>query len=259
MENQIVFSNRKYADKRTYNSRPVFYVGQITIVTTDLNWVSRLFSSIIKIRISGLDKNNNETKSSEEPLSFAQYIEPSPGYPYLKVNRYFKIQDLIRNNPDRTVKWVVTVTLENLTLNQNESIIINFIDRAYIEERIEDWNNRIKKLYKQIEGWIKDKPGISIKKGAPASMFEELMMNFDIPAGQMETINIFNKDGITASIKPKGLWIVGANGGIDINSLKGSFVIVDHAQVFEEPQWTLYASKDNTKVPFSKTEFLKII
>jgi hypothetical protein len=118
----------------------------------------------------------------------------------------------------------------------------------------------IKKLYTQIEEWVEDKPDFSIKVGTPTGIYEELMANFDVPAGQIETINIFNKKGITASLKPRGLWIIGANGGIDINSLKGSFIIVDHAQAFEEPKWSLYPSKGNLKnVPFNKVEFLKII
>jgi len=260
MTDKIIFTQRKLLHKKSYSSRPVFNIIQITFTTSDSNWVSRLSSSIIKVRISGLDKDNNEIKSSEEPISFAQYISTNHIQPVLSVNRYFKVNDLIKHNIDKTIKWTVTISLENINLGQNESVVLNFMDSAYVEKRIQDWKSRIKKLYKQIDEWVKEKPGFSVKVGAPTGMYEELMANFDIPAGQIETINIFNKNGITASIKPRGLWIIGANGGIDINSLTGSFIIVDHAQPFEEPRWILYPSKGNLKnVPFNKVEFLKII
>jgi hypothetical protein len=70
-------------------------------------------------------------------------------------------------------------------------------------------------------------------------MYEELMSQFGIPASEIDTADVHKGKHFILSIKPKGLWIIGANGRIDILTTKGSYMLVDTADEFSKPQWKL--------------------
>lgn len=140
-------------------------------------------------------------------------------------------------------------------------MVENEITKEHIEKRVNDWKTRILDLYKEVDQWLSSSE-YSIKSGNSISMYEELMQKFNVPADTMDTADIYKKDKIILSIKPKGLWIIGANGRIDILTSKGSYTLVDFSDQFKKPVWHIYSSKDiqkkNGKV-FNKEELLNIL
>lgn len=132
------------------------------------------------------------------------------------------------------------------------------VDKSHVEKRVRDWKKRISELYTAIKGWTKQTE-YSIKIGGKIVMYEELMAKFNVQAVEVDTADIYKDEKIILTIKPKGLWIIGANGKIDILSTRGSYVIVDTAEQFETPNWKLYNGDKKNWVDFTKQSFLQIL
>ena len=60
------------------------------------------------------------------------------------------------------------------------------------------------------------------------------------PARVQPTLVLRSGEGAEVSIKPKALWVIGANGRVDVLSRKnGVYVLIDRAEPLEPPQWIL--------------------
>lgn len=123
----------------------------------------------------------------------------------------------------------------NSTGNANEPEIT----AEYINRRVEDWLQRLGVLFKDIKDWAAAN-GWSVQDETPIPMNEELMQRFGVAAQPQPTLSIRAPKGAAIWIKPKGLWVIGANGRVDIYSQKGAFTLVDTADNFQSPEWVLY-------------------
>jgi hypothetical protein len=113
------------------------------------------------------------------------------------------------------------------------------ITEEKVVERIDDWLRRLGDLYEQIKTWAAAQ-GWSAENGSTMPMHEELMRQFGVPAREQRTLVIRDPQGAEIWVRPKGLWVIGANGRVDIYSRKGAFVLVDIADAFKAPQWVLH-------------------
>jgi len=59
-----------------------------------------------------------------------------------------------------------------------------------------------------------------------------------------------------ALFKPKALWVIGANGRIDLYTSKGTFVIVDLAEHGTTPRWTIFRASKNPDGDLFKPEMI---
>ncbi len=75
-------------------------------------------------------------------------------------------------------------------------------------------------------------------------MHEELMEQFGVPATEQPTLRLDDEHRY-ALFKPKGLWVIGANGRIDLYTSKGTFIMVDLAEHGATPRWTIFRTNQN--------------
>lgn len=133
------------------------------------------------------------------------------------------------------------------------------VDKQHVEKRIDDWKKRVSDLYSTIEIWLKSS-NYYIKRGSKLKMYEELMSEFNVRPTEVDTADIYNLDNkIVLTIKPRGLWVLGANGRIDIISNKGNYTLVDFAEQFEPPHWKLFNSDKKNGVSFTKQLFFQLL
>ena len=109
------------------------------------------------------------------------------------------------------------------------------IDANHVLRRVEDWEARVKRLYATVSEWLPE--GWTARAGVPVRMHEELMRRFDVDARQIPTLLLANGSGKSAVLEPRGLWIIGANGRVDMKCGPRHYLIVDVAANFEAPQW----------------------
>ena len=116
------------------------------------------------------------------------------------------------------------------------------ITRKYVEGRVAEWKERLRALFAEIGEWAKD-AGWQIDGSETVRMDEELMQKFGVSATDQPVLRL-DRDGAYALFKPKGLWVIGANGRVDLYTSKGVYVIVDRADRDAPPQWTIFRASE---------------
>jgi hypothetical protein len=89
------------------------------------------------------------------------------------------------------------------------------ISKESVVKRVKDWLKRLDALLNQIKNWASAN-GWTVEDGAPVPMREEPMERFAVPESRQPSLSIRSVQGAEIWIKPKGLWVIGANGRVDI-------------------------------------------
>lgn len=109
------------------------------------------------------------------------------------------------------------------------------VDRAYIERRVDDWRRRIVALYDDIKGWLP--AGWSMVDGTDVGMHEELMQRHHVPERRLPGKALLHHGQRVGRLEPRGLWIIGANGRVDLRLPDKHFLIVDRSGSFDPSAW----------------------
>jgi hypothetical protein len=120
------------------------------------------------------------------------------------------------------------------------------VSREHVLQRLWDWRDRVHKLYDEIERELQGTPFRCNREGKNTSG-EELPQRVGITRAQQPEIDILRigrPDGTNAAVLyPRGLWIIGANGRIDLRimpSVGGSetYMLLDQSEPLNGPaQW----------------------
>jgi hypothetical protein len=121
----------------------------------------------------------------------------------------------------------------------------------HVRRRVDDWADRIEQLYTTIGGWLPS--GWTARRGAHVIMDEEVMRTVGVPARDLPSLDLLHDGNAEVNIRPRGLWIIGTNGRIDLIKGDDVYLIRDHAKTFESPDWHIAAptERQNSR-PFDK-------
>mgnify|MGYP001342180468 CR=1 FL=1 len=134
------------------------------------------------------------------------------------------------------------------------------IDKARVVERVDDWVRRVETLYTLIEHVVANVAGVACEKSSNMTMHEELMHKYGVPPQQISILDIRKNGKIVVSFKPVGLWVVGANGRIDILMKKGGYYLVDKADFGQPPRWEAFPPQNKRAgIPFDATFILDLV
>lgn len=117
------------------------------------------------------------------------------------------------------------------------------ITKEFVERRVLDWKNRLHALFQEVQTWAKEN-GWRVEDNGSVQMHEELMQKYDVPETEQPTLRLDREDSF-ALFMPKALWVIGANGRIDLYTSKSLFVIVDLAEDDQIPRWTIFRASQN--------------
>lgn len=121
------------------------------------------------------------------------------------------------------------------------------IDKPDIEGRVEDWLQRLAALYTFVERTLENSENIECKSTKHMTMHEELMQKFDVEPKRVPILDIYKSKTVIASFKPVGLWVIGANGRVDILTKSGAFILVNVADKGEKSDWKVYSPQNRRK------------
>ena len=113
----------------------------------------------------------------------------------------------------------------------------NQITEQHVRARVNDWVKRVQNLYDDIISWLEPVEGLKVEQRQNATMYEELMKKFGISPQSMPTLDIYEEGNLFARLKPIGLWIIGANGRVDLMRKGGAVLLVDESDQFQPPKW----------------------
>jgi len=127
-----------------------------------------------------------------------------------------------------------------------------------VMRRVSDWINRLQDLKELFEKWLPN--GMQIVDRAPVKMHEELMRKFNVPAQNVPTFEVVQGSNRVMRFQPKGLWIVGANGRVDLVTGHGSWILVDRSTpLATAPDWFLYSSKAQPAEKLTQSSFVNLL
>ena len=127
-----------------------------------------------------------------------------------------------------------------------------------IQLRIDNWVERIDKLYVQMEEWLPT--GWIAHKEKDVPMNEPLMKKYRVRAVKLDRLELTGKNNLKATIEPRGLWIIGSNGRLDLVYKNRHYIIVDEAENFKNPQWRIASLSKRTKLEvLNKEKFQSLL
>ena len=95
---------------------------------------------------------------------------------------------------------------------------------------------------------------------ARVRMIEEPMREVDLPPRELPVLDLLADETPAATIEPRGLWIVGANGRLDLRRGADHHLILDRAANFEEPDWVLVPLSDRRRaVPLDRSALSSVL
>jgi hypothetical protein len=110
-----------------------------------------------------------------------------------------------------------------------------------------------------MEKWLPE--GMAITGRAPTPMLEELMRKFNVGPAEMPTFEIVRGTERVMRVQPKGLWVIGANGRVDLITKNASYILVDESEPSSvTSDWNYYAStKERRATQLDQTHFLSLL
>lgn len=128
------------------------------------------------------------------------------------------------------------------------------VTAEYVRRRVDDWVARIGKLYAALQAWLP--PDCTATRSGTVPMHEELMQRFSLQTRRLPVLEVKRGGSTCATVKPHGLWIIGANGRLDLRTARGTFIIIDRSLAFEPPLWHIAPLSDRTRYePLTEATF----
>ena len=123
------------------------------------------------------------------------------------------------------------------------------VDRERIEWRVRDWIERLNKLYESVKLLLQDRQDrdeLKVLKGSTLQRPESLMTQFEVPPEMLPTLAVL-KGTNRVSFVPSALWIIGANGRVNVTTNLHQFILVDLGGVDGAPSdWRIQTSRGST-------------
>jgi hypothetical protein len=90
-------------------------------------------------------------------------------------------------------------------------------------------------------------------------MDEEFMRRFGVRRVTLPVLKIKAHGHVVATVIPVGLWVIGANGRVDILTAAGQANVVNNSATPDLPDWVAFAGSTNSSKPFDKDFLLAFI
>jgi hypothetical protein len=136
-------------------------------------------------------------------------------------------------------------------------------DKKHVLARLSDWRTRVHTLYDTIQNSLGDEYTYD-RSGKHASQ-EEIVQRAGVEPQEVPQVDILRieRDGtLVAMLQPRGLWIIGANGRVDMIVIPRSggrrlYMLIDHSlPLSEESDWRIVRPSDQLQQPPFRPERL---
>jgi hypothetical protein len=133
-------------------------------------------------------------------------------------------------------------------------------NRANVVEEVDDWAHRISTLYRDVKVWLSDHPGLRYDESRTVTMSEELMQRFAAPDRELPVLDILRGDQVVVSFVPRGLWLIGAWGRVDMIAPDRTEMLIAIRREDGKFEWRLTSSNNRRQTaPFDRNALLAIV
>lgn len=130
--------------------------------------------------------------------------------------------------------------------------------RAQVLERVNDWEHRITALFDQVDRWATHS-NFQTDRTRKVLMSEDLMQKFAVPDRELPVLDILSGGETVASFVPAGLWLIGANGRIDVITHEGARTLIDNAKELKPSDWIILGASRREFKPFDEAAFRALV
>lgn len=131
-------------------------------------------------------------------------------------------------------------------------------DRVVAE--VARWERDINQLYTDVSSWCRDRPGVKFELSRTVTMSEELMQKFAVSDRELPILDIVTGGQVLASFVPRGLWLIGAWGRIDIITQAQTRMLIMTRVENEELEWRVVALDNRRKTePLTKELMQRLV
>ncbi len=149
--------------------------------------------------------------------------------------------------------------VELTPINVWEKTDDGIFDRARVVEEVDDWINRVSAVYEDVRTWLVDRPNLRFDCSRTVIMSEELMQKFAVADREISVLDVVDGDQVVASFVPRGLWLIGMWGRIDIITRDRTRILVALRRE-GTLEWRLVTPESRQRTePFDKNALLATI
>lgn len=132
-------------------------------------------------------------------------------------------------------------------------------ERKRVVEEVEDWLQRLERLYAQIREWLSKRESLSFDETRKVTMSEDLMQKFAVADRELSILDVLKDNQVVVSFVPRGLWTIGAWGRVDIITRTKTHILVALKQA-ERYQWELATPENRRQTkPFDEAALLELV
>jgi hypothetical protein len=132
-------------------------------------------------------------------------------------------------------------------------------NRAHVVEEVEDWVRRVEALYNDVRAWLRERPTLRCEQSRTVTMSEELMQKFAVTDRDIPVLDILDSDQIVASFVPRGLWLIGSWGRIDVITYDRTHILLA-LRTDGKLEWRLVSPEVRRRTePFDKNVLLSLV
>ncbi len=118
-----------------------------------------------------------------------------------------------------------------------EEVTSDEITKEHVVKRVDDWVDRLNGLYDLVANWLP--PEWHADRRRSILMDEKMMQLVGVVPREIPVLELRSDDGRRAFLEPRGLWIIGTNGRVDLVAGSRHHLIFDFAKNFATPDWQI--------------------
>jgi len=126
-----------------------------------------------------------------------------------------------------------------------------------VRAQVADWLERLDDLFASIKDWATAR-GWRIEPQEPVVMHNERMQRFGLAPVPMESFMLHAPEGGKVWVMPNALWVIGANGRVDLLGTNGVYVLFDRAPSLAPPEWKCHRVGRGPILPFEPEMIAKM-
>lgn len=138
---------------------------------------------------------------------------------------------------------IVSATIEEVRSDRD-------VNPARVRERLADWQNRVHELYDLIEEALGEE--FTYDRSGKQRSEEEMVLRAGLQADHVPELDILRiekpRDSLRALVVPRSLWVIGANGRLDLRVLNPKphlYLIADRSEpLIGNADWYLISFAD---------------
>jgi Holliday junction resolvase-like predicted endonuclease len=118
--------------------------------------------------------------------------------------------------------------------------------RDQVVAEVARWEKNVKELYEVIINWYNGIANVTFELSRTVCMSEEMMQKYAVSDRELPILDILSEGHVLASFVPRGLWLIGAWGRIDIITPTQTRMLVMLRVENQSLQWHI-VSHDNRR------------